>query len=90
MWPFDRGAAREYLRVGALGIERWKGVDGGLALAAEHRFDRSPAESTRSIATALLALYPEGAASNVTVFNGLFLFLPSAADLMASSVPPRQ
>jgi hypothetical protein len=67
VWPFDRGAAREYLRVGALGIERWKGVDGGLALAAEHRFDRSPTESTRSIATALLALFPEGAASSVTV-----------------------
>ena len=67
MWPFDRGRDREYLRVGALGLERWKGVEGGLSLVAEHRFAEVPAQRVQVMAAAVLALYPDGAASRVTV-----------------------
>ena len=67
MWPFDRGRDREYLRVGAIGIERWRSVEGGLTLVAEHRFAEVPAQSVQIMAAAVSALYPDGAASRVTV-----------------------
>ena len=67
MWPFDRGRDREYLRVGALGLERWKGVEGGLSLVAEHRLSEVPAQPVQITTAAIAALYPDGTASRVTV-----------------------
>jgi len=58
VWPRDRTAPAECLRIGRHSAERWAAVDGGLSLQAQQRLPQDRALQPSVLVEAMAALYP--------------------------------
>ena len=67
MWPFDRAIDVEYLRIGRQAVERWKTVEGGLALQGEHALPQDAGPLLQSLVEPIRALYPGASRTPVTL-----------------------
>lgn len=67
MWPRDRKAGAECLRIGRHAVERWTSVDGVLTLQAKHALPQGFAPRPQDLADAIGALHPGSAAMPTTL-----------------------
>jgi len=67
VWPFSRSSEGECLRIGRHAVERWKSVDGGLVLQAEHALPRDATPQPQDLGAAIQALYPGASETPITL-----------------------
>ena len=67
MWPRDRKAGAECLRIGRHSVERWTSADGVLTLQATHALPQHFAPRAQDLADAVEALHPSSAAMPITL-----------------------
>ena len=67
MWPLERSAPRELLRLGACAAERWLEGDAGLSLVASAALPEGAVARLAALPTALRALYAQPAPGSVTL-----------------------
>lgn len=67
MWPLDRSASAEVLRIGRQAVERWKSVDGKFSLSAVHALPQDTAPQSPRLEEAVAMLYPTVPKAAVTL-----------------------
>jgi hypothetical protein len=67
VWPLDRNAGHEYLRVGPHAVERWKDARGALSLEASQALQPDAVAQAQVLVAAVRALYSNKPEKKVTL-----------------------
>jgi hypothetical protein len=67
VWPRDRAAGAEWLRVGRRSVERWKNFGGTCSLVAEHAMPHEAAPNAQHLNEAIALLYRDAPSAPVTL-----------------------